>query len=159
MPIHLEPTPDTVHWGFFDAALPALATVASGERITISTVSGAADMMPGPPLAIPPVLPAIHASTRRRMLPGHICTGPVAVAGARPGQVLQVDIEAIDAYYDWGYTHVRPLAGALPYDFPEMRVIHSVLDRARRVWRLPWGQDVPFAPFFGVMGVAPPAAW
>src|SRR5262249_56679824 len=26
-------------------------------------------------------------------------------------------------------------------------------------WRLPWGQEVPLAPFFGVMGTAPPPAW
>ena len=36
MPIHLEPTPDTVHWGFFDARLAPLATIQSGERVTIS---------------------------------------------------------------------------------------------------------------------------
>jgi acetamidase/formamidase len=40
-----------------------------------------------------------------------------------------------------------------------MRVVHMMLDRARKVWRLPWGQEVPFRPFFGVMAVAPPAAW
>jgi acetamidase/formamidase len=27
------------------------------------------------------------------------------------------------------------------------------------VGRLPWGLDLPLAPFFGVMGVAPPPAW
>ena len=25
--------------------------------------------------------------------------------------------------------------------------------------RLPWGLDLPLRPFFGVMGVAPPASW
>jgi acetamidase/formamidase len=156
---HLVPAPDTVHWGFFDAALPPLTTIGSGDRITISTVSGDRNMMPAAPLAVPAALPAIHASSRHRMVPGHICTGPVAVKGAEPGHVLQVDIESIDAYYDWGYTHVRPLAGALPHDFSELRVVHSVLDRSRNAWRLPWGQTVAFAPFFGVIGVAPPAAW
>jgi acetamidase/formamidase len=115
--------------------------------------------MPAPPLEIPPALPAIHAQVTRRMVPGHICTGPVAVKGARPGQVLQVDIEAIDVFYDWGYNSIRPLAGALPHDFAENRQIHIVLDRGRQAWMLPWGQDVPLAPFFGVMATAPPAAW
>jgi len=156
---HLEPTPDTVHWGFFEAALKPLLTIASGERVTLSTVSGTRDMMPAPPLVVPPALAALHASNARRMVPGHICTGPVAVAGARPGQVLQVEIEAIEPYYDWGYVHVRPLAGALPDDFAELRLIHPVLDRTAKAWRLPWGHTVPFAPFFGVMAVAPPAAW
>jgi acetamidase/formamidase len=156
---HLEPGPDTVHWGFFDARLSPQLAIASGQRVTISTVSGTLEMMPEPPLRIPPALTAIHEKVTRKMVPGHICTGPVAINGAKPGQVLQVDIEAIDVFYDWGYSAVRPLAGALPHDFSENRVFHIVLDRARRKWLLPWGHDVPLAPFFGVMGVAPPPSW
>lgn len=156
---HLEPAPDTVHWGFFDAKLAPLATIASGERVTISTVSGNPEQMPGPPHAVPPALPAIHEKVMRKIVPGHICTGPVAVAGAKAGQVLQVDIEAIAPSYDWGFNLVRPLAGALPDDFAETRLIHIRLDAARKAWLLPWGQSVPLAPFFGVMAVAPPPAW
>src|SRR2546428_617902 len=114
--------------------------------------------MPAPPLKVPPALPAIHQKVPRQMGP-HILTGPVAIKGAQPGQVLQVDIEAIDVFYDWGYNSVRPLAGALPDDFPETRSIHIVLDRAKKAWRLPWGQEIPLAPFFGVMATAPPPAW
>jgi acetamidase/formamidase len=158
MPIHLEPGPDNVHWGYFDARLAPRATVDSGDRLTISTVSGGPDLMPAAPLKVPPALPAIHQKVPRQLGP-HILTGPVAVRGARPGQVLQVDIEAIDVFYDWGYNSVRPLAGALPDDFAENRHMHIVLDRARKCWRLPWGQEVPLAPFFGVMGTAPPPAW
>ena len=103
-----------------------------------------------------PALPAIHAKVARKLGP-HICTGPVAVKGAKPGQVLQVEIEAIDVAYDWGYNAVRPLAGALPDDFPN-RVIHITLDRARRRGGCR-GARVPLAPFFGVMATAPPPAW
>ena len=156
---HIEPSPETVHWGYFDATLAPLITINSGERVTISSVSGAPDMMPAPPLVIPPALAAIQSAPRKKILPGHMCTGPVAVAGAKGGQVLQVDIEAIDAYYDWGYIHVRPLVGALPDDFTEFRLVHASLDRGENAWRLPWGHTVPCAPFFGVMGVAPPANW
>ncbi|MFL6797747.1 MAG: acetamidase/formamidase family protein [Xanthobacteraceae bacterium] len=155
---HLEPSPESVHWGYFDARLTPRLTIASGDRITISTVSGTREMMPAPPLRIHPALPAIHEKVTPRLGP-HICTGPIAVKGARPGHVLQVDIESIEPLYDWGYNAVRPLAGALPYDFPESRFIHVVLDRAKGSWRLPWGQEVPLRPFFGVMAVAPPMAW
>ena len=157
--LHLEPAPDTVHWGFFDAKLAPLATIASGERVTISTVSGNPEQMPASPYSVPAALPAIHEKVTRKIVPGHICTGPVAVAGAKAGQVLQVDIEAIAPSYDWGYNLVRPLAGALPDDFAETRLIHINLDAARKAWLLPWGQSVPLAPFFGVMAVAPPHAW
>jgi acetamidase/formamidase len=84
-----------------------------------------------------------------------MCTGPVAVRGAKAGQVLQVDIETIDLHYDWGYNVIRPLAGAFPDDFPEYRPIYITLDQARMTGRLPWGQDIPLRPFFGVMAVAP----
>jgi acetamidase/formamidase len=36
----IEAGPNTVHWGYFDAALPSVTTVASGDTVTISTVSG-----------------------------------------------------------------------------------------------------------------------
>ena len=42
----LDAAPDTVHWGFFDAALKPLVTVESGDTVTISTVSGMASQMP-----------------------------------------------------------------------------------------------------------------
>jgi acetamidase/formamidase len=156
--LRLEPEPQNVHWGFFDAALTPLMAVPSGGRVTISTVSGPANVMPPPPFVIPAQLSAIHAELTPK-LPGHMCTGPVAVEGAKKGQVLQVDIEAIEPYYDWGYQVVGPLKGALPDDFAEGRLFHIKLDRERNAWRLPWGQEVPSAPFFGVMGTAPPPAW
>jgi acetamidase/formamidase len=155
----IDAAPETVHWGYFDAKLTPLLTIDSGESVTISSVSGTADQMPGPPLKVPPALPAIHEKVTKRVIPGHICTGPVAVRGARAGQVLQVDIERVDLHYDWGYNVVRPLAGALPYDFDEHRLIHIPLDRQKMTGRLPWGLDIPLKPFFGVMAVAPPPAW
>lgn len=158
-PPRIDAAPETVHWGYFDARLKPVLEIESGGRVTLASVSGTPDQMPGPPLVVPPALPAIHARVTRRMVPGHICTGPVAVRGARPGQVLQVDIETVGLGYDWGYNVVRPLVGALPYDFDEERLIHIPLDRDRMVGRLPWGMEVPLRPFFGVMAVAPPPAW
>lgn len=151
--------PDTVHWGFFDAKLKPALTIDSGDRVVMSSVSGTPDLLPPPPFTVPPALPAIHAANGPQRFFGHMCTGPVAVRGARPGRVLQVDIEAIELHYDWGYNVIRPLAGALPDDFPEYRAIHIALDRSRMTGRLPWGQEVPLRPFFGVMAVAPPASW
>ena len=44
----LDAAPDTVHWGFFDAALKPLMTIDSGDTVTISTVSGSPPQMPKP---------------------------------------------------------------------------------------------------------------
>lgn len=154
----VEAGPSTIHWGYFDARLPPVLTVDSGSRVTLTTVSGPPEVMPEGDLAVPDALAAIHAACAPK-LPGHICTGPVAVRGAKPGHVLEVAIEAIDLHYDWGYVASGPLKGALPDDFPEPHLMHVRLDRARNVGRLPWGLELPLKPFFGVMAVAPPAAW
>ena len=154
----VEAGPDTVHWGYFDAALPPVLTVDSGDTVTVSTVSGGRDMMPGSPLKVPAALAAVQAAHTPK-LPGHMCTGPVAVRGARAGQVLEVRIKAIELHYDWGYTYSAPLKGALPDDFTEMHLMHIPLHKERMTGRLPWGLELPLRPFFGVMAVAPPAPW
>jgi acetamidase/formamidase len=157
----LDAGPDTVHWGFFDAALKPLLTVEPGDTVVMSTVSGPASAMPPPGsgLAVPAALSAIHQRVQPKLNGPHILTGPVAVHGAKAGQVLEVRIKAIELFYDWGYNAIRPLAGALPDDFDGARLIHIPLDRARMVGKLPWGLDLPLKPFFGIMAVAPPPAW
>src|SRR5215204_3926183 len=138
----IEAGPETVHWGYFDAALRPLLTIDSGETVTISTVSGAPEVMPPPPLVVPPALAAVHA-THKPKLPGHICTGPIAIRGAKAGQVLEVRIKDIGLHYDWGYNYSAPLKGALPDDFAETHLIHITLDRERMTGRLPWGLELP----------------
>src|SRR5882724_296191 len=135
MPHRLDAAPDTVHWGFFDAAHRPLITIDSGETVTISTVSGTADLNPPPPLVVPDALAAIQRSVPQK-LPGHICTAPVAIRGAKAGQVLEVRIKAIDLNYGWGYNVIRPLVGALPDDFHDKTVMHIPLDRRTMTGRL-----------------------
>ena len=157
----LDAAPGTVHWGFFDASLKPVVTVEPGDEITMSTVSGAPEAMPqsSSGLTVPAALSAIHATVPQKLNGPHIMTGPVAVRGAKVGQVLEVRIKTIELNYEWGYNFIRPLAGALPDDFANARLIHIPLDRERRVARLPWGLELPLKPFFGVMVVAPPPAW
>ena len=155
---HLTSTPATVHWGYFDAALAPVLTINSGDRVTVETVSGGPANLPGPGYHVPPELARIHAECQRKM-PGHLLTGPIAVRGAEPGDVLEIRILDVQLRQDWGYTYVRPLAGALPDEFTAFEQIIIALDKTRNVGRLPWGTELPLRPFFGVMGVAPPPAW
>ena len=156
----LDASPETVAWGWFDAAQPPALEIDSGDRVTVSTVSGSPEHLPpeGAGFHVPPELRAIHA-TCPRQLPGHILTGPVAVRGARPGQVLEVAIEEVRLTTDWGWNLIRPLSGTLPDEFPKARITTIPLDLERNVARLSWGLDLPLRPFFGVMGVAPPPGW
>lgn len=159
---HLPATPETCAWGFFDAARAPVLTVDSGDEVVIDTVSGGPEVMAAAQAAggyhIPPELAEVHAHSDR-MLPGHILTGPVAVRGAKAGQVLQVDILDVSLRQDWGWNFTRPLAGTLPDAFPDPRTVILPLDAAGMTSRMPWGLDLPLAPFFGVMGVAPPPVW
>jgi acetamidase/formamidase len=50
---------------------------------------------------------------------------------------------------------MKPGLGTLPDDFPEHRLLHIPLDRKTNTAKLPWGSEVPLAPFFGNFGVAP----
>ncbi len=154
----LEAGPNTCHWGFFDAALPPVVTIKSGDEITINTVSGGPQVLPGVGFHIPPELLSIHAEGPP-VMPGHILTGPIAVDGARRGDVLQIDILDVQLRQDWGYNVVRPLAGTLPLDFETGQLTIIPLDGEACEATLPWGLKLPLAPFFGVMGVAPPPEW
>jgi acetamidase/formamidase len=84
----------------------------------------------------------------------HTLTGPVAVAGAEPGDVLEVEILEFE-HQGWAWTMVHPGLGLLHEDFGDTKAL--------RIWKV--GSDgraafgagarVPVEPFCGVMGVAP----
>lgn len=156
----LLPAPETVHWGFFDAALSPVLEIDSGDTITLETLSGGPNDLP-PEGFFATVLPhyrAVHQGVKPDIGP-HIMTGPVAVRGAEPGDVLRVDILDVELLDDWGFNLIRPLAGALPDDFPFQRRLHLTIDLNAQVITMPWGLRIPAKPFFGVMGVAPPQLW
>ena len=46
---HLRASVEPCHWGFFDATLKPVLTVASGDEVTIDTISGGPDMIPPDP--------------------------------------------------------------------------------------------------------------
>jgi len=155
---NLPASPETCAWGYFDSKREPALTIESGDTVVIDTVSGGPEVLPKGDFHIPPELHEIHQRCEQKM-PGHILTGPVAIKGAKPGHVLEVRIQDVQLRQNWGYNVIRPLAGTLPYDFEQMRLLNIPLDIEAGVANLPWGLDLPLSPFFGVMGVAPPANW
>jgi acetamidase/formamidase len=156
---HLKANAETCHWGFFDAAREPVLTVESGDRVTVDTLSGAPEFIPKSGFYVPPELAEVHDGAERFAGGPHILTGPIAIKGAKAGQVLEVRILGVKLRQDWGFNIIRPLAGTLQDDFHEKRLMHIPLDEKRNVGCLPWGLELPLAPFFGFLGVAPPKAW
>jgi acetamidase/formamidase len=157
---NLAAGPDTVRYGMLDGSFPPILTIESGDTVKIQCVSGLPGLLPtdNPGMTIPSALQAIHDADLPR-LGSHIVTGPVAVAGAQPGDMLEVRIDQVELAADWGYCHFRPLMGSLPDAFPYLDMTHIPIDRANRTCILPWGPNLKLSPFFGVMAVAPPVFW
>ena len=151
----LRAGPETCHWGYFDAGLKPVLSVASGDTVSVDCVSGAPEVMPGPPFEVLPEQRAIHAKLTPFLGGGHILTGPIAIEGAEPGDTLEVRIRGIDFRQNWGWTRIAPLRGTIPEDFPTRKLWHTAIDRQRGIGTTPFGMEIPLAPFFGVMGVAP----
>lgn len=154
----LDPTPETVRWGYFDASIDPVLEIESDDTVDVGTVSGAPEYMPGPPYEVPPALGQIHRELEPELGP-HILTGPITIRGARPGHTLEVEILDITLDTDWGWNVHKPGLATLPVeDFPDPWIRHIPIDRARGLATMPWGTTLPLAPFFGILAVAPAPA-
>ena len=154
----LHSSPETCHWGYFDSQLKPSLRIKSGDIATIHCVSGSAEILPGEPFNVLPEHREILGKLRPH-LGRHILTGPVYVEGAERGDALAVEVLDIKFRTNWGWNAQRPLAGTLPEDFPFYKLTHIPIDSNRGVCTMPWGLEIQLRPFFGIMGVAPPAEW
>jgi acetamidase/formamidase len=81
----------------------------------------------------------------------HALTGPIAVAGAEPGDVLEIEVRAL-RHHGWGWSSVVEGLGFLKERFREPYLFHWVLNGEITSSLAP--AVVPLRPFLGVMGVA-----
>jgi acetamidase/formamidase len=192
---YVPSTLETIKWGYLPNATDApLLTVPSGATVVFDTLSheGLLEdqgrdaekyfMAKGVPANM--VLKDAIAITRAPLPHDfakdgpHIITGPVAVEGAEPGDVLKVEVLAVTPRVPYGVISNRHGKGALPGEFPEgpkpeadasaehPERFHnvSVFTPIRKDKRGHWvglmnnarGEEITFptAPFMGVMGVA-----
>jgi acetamidase/formamidase/AraC-like DNA-binding protein len=110
----LPVNPKTVHWGYFSRALKPVLEIRSGDFVTVETLTHHANDDPERMVQGDPGAESVyhwdagHMAVERRGAgpmdasalgrgPGegfgvHICTGPIAVQGALPGDVIEVRI-------------------------------------------------------------------
>jgi acetamidase/formamidase len=81
-------------------------------------------------------------------------TGPVFVKGARPGDVLEVEILSLRPR-DWGWTAIIPGFGLLADEFTTPWLAISTVDAANGTVAFLDDVTLPFEPFPGTIGVAP----
>jgi acetamidase/formamidase len=142
MPEHtLTAAPTHSRW---NAALPSRLTIASGDTVHFECVDASGAQ----------VKPGMTAEGFQHIDRGliHALTGPVAIHGAEPGDVLQIDILDV-RHKGWGWTSIIPGMGFLKDRFAEPFLFHWTLDADTSLSLVP--AIVPLRPFCGVMGVAP----
>ena len=123
-----------------------IAEVAPGEEIRLETEDGLAGQL---------TRESSHADAGRLDLgTAHPLTGPLHIAGAEPGHLLEVEFVAFEPA-DFGVTAVIPGFGLLADLFSEPYLVRwEIADGLARSEELP-GVAVPEASFAGVVGVAP----
>jgi len=134
---------DRVNYAW-DRSVPPILEVKPGEVIEVVT-RDASDRQLGPDSA-PEDIKNVNFDHVNAI------TGPLAITGARPGDVLQVEILDLKPGR-WGWTGVFPGFGLLTDDFPEYHCKIWDLSSGDRA-EFASGISVPFAPFCGVIGVA-----
>lgn len=159
----LPATPQTVAYGYYWADAAPVLRISSGDIVEVTTmitsVPGRLEQAGVPPAEVEPELRDIVAQVTgdRRGPGGHILTGPIYVEGADSGDVLEVRILEVGLKIGYGYNgcsgFVRDLCDRSQ---PTTRII--ALDAQRMTGTFAPGIEIPLRPFFGSMGVAPPAS-
>lgn len=179
---YLAAEPGAVGWGRLPRGGDApVVQVEGGQSLTIDTLSheGLLADQGGDPAAFfarcgverERVLDdAVALCVARSQAEGdgpHVVTGPIAVRGARPGDLLAMTLEEASPRVDYGVISNRHGRGALPGELPAagagaVSVFTPIAPGVGGEWRgwLPTveGQpplvSFPLAPFLGIMGVA-----
>ena len=152
----LAATPETVHWGYFSANVESAIELRPGETIGIDTVNGGRDRLPEDrnQFQVLPFHQKIIEECRPSLGP-HILTGPVDIAGAKPGDLLCVKIRKVELTQNWGWNEICPGTGMISSLETDVDNVIIPLDQTTGTIRIPWGNTVKAEPFFGVMGVKP----
>ena len=160
----LAATPKTVAWGYYWSQATPVLTIKSGDRVNVHT------MITNSPTGLQRAgvdssqvqqsLRDIYAGVTgtARGPGGHILTGPIYVEGADSGDVLEVRFVSLHAEIGYAYNSFSTRSGFIPEDFTAGKSRIMALDTISNIAHFADGIEIPMRPFFGSVGVAPPAA-
>src|SRR5467141_1470940 len=98
--------PQHVHWGYYEARIPPVLRIASGDRVRVETmVAGGLQRLRLAGVSeseIPESLKTVELRVTERGPGAHPMTGPIFVEGAEPGDALEVRILAIEFLHPFG---------------------------------------------------------
>jgi acetamidase/formamidase len=142
MPTHsLTAEPTHSRW---NADLTPRLTIASGDTVHFECQDSS-----GAQVHLAMTVDEFQSIDRGRI---HALTGPVAIHGSAPGDVLQIDVLEV-AHKGWGWSSIIPGLGFLKERFAEPFLFHWELESD--VTRSLAPATLPLRPFCGIMGVAP----
>ncbi len=144
---YLASTPGQISWGWLPTVeTPSPLTMWSGQTVTIDTVShegiledqgrDPVGFFGGFGVAREHVLrdaieiAAAHPARDPRASGPHVVTGPVRIAGARPGDVLKVEFLELTPRVQYGIISSRHGSGSLPGEMPPLPHAGFVPDRS-----------------------------
>ena len=157
----LKASPTTVHRGFFDASLKPVLTIDSGDIVRLWTTTGNPryfENLGAPKDKIPPELYAAFEGAPGEGRDDHTLNGPIAVRGAEMGDTVEIRIRSVELWLPIGAMSFRANRGTLPEDFPYSRDRVFFFDPGKKEFEFVPNVVVPAKPFWGVIGVAPPAS-
>ncbi len=172
--------PETVVWGEIPIDRPAVATLKSGARVIVDTLSHQGSTQDADPVTYlagfgvrreDVLQDAIdfwksRASRPREGRGPHILTGPIYVEDAEPGDMLEIRVVDLTLRTPFGMNSSGPATGVLGSNYPGTRpddappvgaprVITTGRENGRAVGLVSKEIVVPLRPFMGIMAVAP----
>ncbi len=183
---HLQAQPENLRWGWIPTDKSSVLTIQSGDTVRIDTISHHGSTQDEDPVAflgnhgVQPeeILQDVRdfwASRPGRLRDGrtgaHVLTGPIAITGAEPGDMLEVQILEVSTRVPYGFNSANAQSGALGDSYPGWRagdsgadisgnartLIRTAISDGREFALLADGVRIPIAPFMGIMAVAPRA--
>jgi len=134
------------HHNKFDNSIKPALTIESGDTVVFDCEEGTAGQI------------TRHSTieTLKEMDSGaiHHLTGPIAIAGAEPGDVIEIEILEFE-HKGWGWTGIFPDLGLLADDFKDTYALHIWKVGNDGKAKFKNGISIPIEPFCGIMGLAP----